>query len=68
MKKRMERVIAMKSWEETNREMYLIEGTKKAFLLDTGIGIGNVKEIVEKITNKPIEVCLTHGHGDHGLE
>lgn len=46
-------------------EMYLIEGNEKAILLDTGIGIGNVKEVVESITDKPIEVYLTHGHVDH---
>lgn len=46
-------------------EMYLIEGDKKAVLLDTGIGIGNLKDVVEKMTDKPIEVYLTHGHVDH---
>lgn len=46
-------------------EMYLIEGNEKAILLDTGIGIGNVKKVVENITDKPIEVYLTHGHVDH---
>lgn len=45
--------------------MYLVEGKKKAALIDTGTGIGNLKEVVEKITNKPIIVLLTHGHVDH---
>lgn len=46
-------------------EMYLIEGDERAILIDTGIGIGNLKDVVEKITNKPIIVYLTHGHVDH---
>ncbi|MBR4162736.1 MAG: MBL fold metallo-hydrolase [Solobacterium sp.] len=45
--------------------MYLVMGTKKAALLDTGVGIGNLKEYVETLTDLPVEVYLTHGHMDH---
>lgn len=45
--------------------MYLIEGENKVALIDTGTGVGNLKEFVEKITKKPIAVILTHGHVDH---
>ena len=45
--------------------MYLVEGTDKAALIDTGSGAGNLREYVEKITSKPILVLLTHGHVDH---
>lgn len=45
--------------------MFLFVGTKKALLLDTGIGIGNIREFVESITDKPYDVVLTHGHMDH---
>ena len=45
--------------------MYLFEGNDKALLLDTGLGVGNIKEFVNSITNLPIEVYLTHGHLDH---
>lgn len=44
---------------------YLVVGEKKACLLDTCNGIGNIKEYVETITNLPIMVILTHGHLDH---
>lgn len=44
---------------------YLLVGEEKAFLFDTGCGIGNIREIVERITDKPITVMLTHGHFDH---
>jgi len=51
-------------WDE---QMYLIEGTKKAALIDTGIGVGSLRKYVETITKKPIIVLLTHGHLDHAM-
>lgn len=44
---------------------YLVEGNERALLLDTGHGIGNIKEYVDKLTSKPYSVVLTHGHIDH---
>lgn len=44
---------------------YLLEGNKKALLIDTGIGIGCIREETEKLTNLPAEVVLTHAHCDH---
>lgn len=52
-----------KHWEETH--CYLLMGTKKALLIDTGLGISNIKEVVEHITSLPIEVVTTHIHWDH---
>lgn len=43
----------------------LVIGNKKALLLDTCYGIGNLKEEVEKITTKPLIVINSHGHMDH---
>ena len=45
--------------------MYLLEGTEKALLIDTGWGAGNLREFVEKLTDKPILVINTHYHPDH---
>lgn len=45
--------------------MYLVEGKNKAALIDTGIGIGDLKSYVQTLTDKPIFVLLTHGHVDH---
>ncbi len=45
--------------------MYLIIGEKRAALLDTGLGANNLKEYVESLTDKPVDVYLTHGHLDH---
>ena len=44
---------------------YLVEGTDKAVLIDTGCGIGDLKAYVASLTGKPITVLLTHGHLDH---
>lgn len=43
----------------------LVIGNEKALLFDTGYGIGNLKEEVEKITNKELIVINSHGHMDH---
>ena len=48
-----------------SQNMYLLEGTEYALLIDTGWGAGNLRTYVEKLTTKPIMVALTHGHLDH---
>lgn len=45
--------------------MYLIEGTDSALLIDTGMGPEDLSSFVSKLTDKPVKVALTHGHGDH---
>ena len=44
---------------------YLIVGTKQALLFDTGMGIGNIKAIVARLTSRPIVVLNSHTHDDH---
>jgi glyoxylase-like metal-dependent hydrolase (beta-lactamase superfamily II) len=44
---------------------YLIVGTKQALLFDTGMGIGNIKAIVARLTSHPIVVLNSHTHDDH---
>ena len=48
-----------------SQNMYLLEGNDKALLIDTGFGAGNLREYVEKLTDKPIVVVNTHFHPDH---
>ena len=43
----------------------LLVGTKGAFLVDTGVGIGDLRAAVESLTDKPLTVVNTHGHVDH---
>ncbi len=45
--------------------MYLVEGTDSALLIDTGLGIADLASQVIKLTSKPLIVVNTHGHGDH---
>ena len=52
--------------DEMGRDIsYLLLGTEKALLIDTSIGTGNIKKVVEKITDLPVTVAITHGHADH---
>lgn len=46
-------------------QMYLVLGTQKAAVIDTGIGLGSLKEQVRNITNLPLVILNTHGHPDH---
>ena len=43
----------------------LITGEEKALLIDTGYGFDNLEAFVRTLTDKPLEVVLTHGHTDH---
>lgn len=47
--------------------MYLIEGKNKCALIDTGSGFGSLKRVVDRLTDKPVVVLLTHGHTDHAM-
>ena len=50
-------------WQEVIS--YLIIGSNTALLFDTGNGIGNIKAIVDQLTEKPIQVLNSHSHFDH---
>ena len=44
---------------------YLITGSKRAVLLDTGLGIRSIRRCVQALTDLPILVVNTHHHFDH---
>jgi glyoxylase-like metal-dependent hydrolase (beta-lactamase superfamily II) len=44
---------------------YLVLGNEKAALIDTGMGIGNIRDEVDRLTDLPIIVINTHSHFDH---
>lgn len=44
---------------------YLILGNNRAMLFDTGMGIGDIKAVVTKLTELPIFVVNSHSHFDH---
>ncbi len=45
--------------------MLFVCGTEKAVLIDTGLGIANIKEIIDRLTTLPIMIATTHIHWDH---
>ena len=44
---------------------YLITGRQRALLFDTGMGIGDVKNVTSDLTKLPIVVLNSHTHHDH---
>jgi glyoxylase-like metal-dependent hydrolase (beta-lactamase superfamily II) len=44
---------------------YLVIGEKRALLLDTGMGIGDLKKTTDELTHLPIIVLNSHTHDDH---
>lgn len=44
---------------------YLVIGEQEAVLIDTGTGIGNLKETAHELTSLPLWVLNTHAHWDH---
>ncbi len=45
--------------------LYIVEGDTKAVLIDNGTKIPGLDKIVASITDKPVQMVLTHAHGDH---
>lgn len=43
----------------------LIVGTERALLIDTGMGVGDIRAVVESLTDRPITVVNSHSHWDH---
>jgi glyoxylase-like metal-dependent hydrolase (beta-lactamase superfamily II) len=43
----------------------LIIGKDKCLLFDSGLGIGNIKEVIFSLTNLPVVVLNSHTHYDH---
>lgn len=50
-------------WEETH--CYLLNGSNKSLLIDTGLGICNIYDEVVKLTENPVIAAATHIHWDH---
>ncbi|MDN3956017.1 MBL fold metallo-hydrolase [Sporolactobacillus laevolacticus] len=50
-------------WEHVHS--YLLIGHERAALIDTGLGIGNLRSVVDQLTKLPVIVLTTHVHWDH---
>jgi glyoxylase-like metal-dependent hydrolase (beta-lactamase superfamily II) len=44
---------------------YLVEGSERAILIDTGCGVGDLRRLVEELTSLPVIVVNSHAHWDH---
>jgi glyoxylase-like metal-dependent hydrolase (beta-lactamase superfamily II) len=44
---------------------FLIVGEDRALLFDTGLGIGNMRRVVDELTSLPVIVLNSHTHYDH---
>lgn len=51
--------------EYDNASVYLLVGQARALLIDTGIGVGDLRAFAEKLAQRPVDVLLTHNHRDH---
>ncbi|MCR5263854.1 MAG: MBL fold metallo-hydrolase [Clostridiales bacterium] len=45
--------------------IHLIPGTEKALVLDTGFGIGDLRALIDSLTDLPTFVVNSHNHIDH---
>ena len=52
-----------KHWEETH--CYLLCGSKRAVLIDTGLGVANIKKAVDNLADLPVAILTAHVHWDH---
>lgn len=60
--------IAKDTWvinEAGMTAMFLLKGTERALLIDTGVGMTDLKKLISWLTPLPYDVVLTHGHQDH---
>ena len=51
--------------EERHVRFFLITGSERALLIDTGFGGGDPLSLVEGLTDLPVTLAVTHADGDH---
>jgi glyoxylase-like metal-dependent hydrolase (beta-lactamase superfamily II) len=44
---------------------FLVVGSERAALIDTGCGVGDIRQAVEELTSLPVTVINSHAHWDH---
>ncbi len=57
----------LKISEQDMLSMYLVMGSERACLIDTGYGLGDLTGLIASLTDLPVTVVNTHGHVDHTL-
>jgi glyoxylase-like metal-dependent hydrolase (beta-lactamase superfamily II) len=51
--------------EPVHVNSYLVQGRRRAVLIDTGLGISDIRTVVEELTGLQVLVVNTHYHFDH---
>jgi glyoxylase-like metal-dependent hydrolase (beta-lactamase superfamily II) len=51
--------------EPVHVNSFLVEGTSAAALIDTGLGIGNIRQAAEELASRDVFALNTHYHFDH---
>lgn len=46
-------------------QSYLVIGAEKAALIDTGLGVADIRAAVARLTDLPVTALITHWHFDH---
>ena len=49
----------------TNVDIYVVEGKDRALVIDAGGSGSDLPAYVQTLTDKPLDLLITHGHGDH---
>lgn len=60
--------VGLKIWQISDHgsdNIYLVEGKKKAMLIDNGLGTADLVSFIKTLSTKPLVVVITHGHPDH---
>jgi glyoxylase-like metal-dependent hydrolase (beta-lactamase superfamily II) len=50
---------------DENVKSFLVLGTERAALIDTGMGVGDIGAVVASLTDLPVAVINSHCHWDH---
>jgi glyoxylase-like metal-dependent hydrolase (beta-lactamase superfamily II) len=58
-------LFVLQSRKDVSSSIYLIVGTTKSLLLDTGKSVLDLTSVIKRLTDLPFELALTHGHHDH---
>ena len=51
--------------EDNDVRFFILEGTEKALMIDSGMNTPDARKLAETITTKPLELLNTHADRDH---
>lgn len=52
-------------YEDNGVRFFILIGSKRALLIDSGMNVKNIKDVVLSVTNKPFTLINTHADPDH---